>query len=402
VLSASDVFVRGDRIDAHVGAGARVAGRRLEVANVWMAYDAGPYVVKDISFILEPGEFLTLLGPSGSGKTTTLMMVAGFELPTHGQIRVDGRDVARLPPERRNFGVVFQGYALFPHLTVLENVEFALRMRRIARRDCQRLSMEMLEKVGLAEFAKRRPRELSGGQQQRVALARALVFEPDALLLDEPLGALDKRLREALQVEIKEIQRRIGISVLFVTHDQAEAMMMSDRIAVMRNGRIVQLGSPTEVYQHPRTPFVASFLGETNLIAAVECRSDGPVAQVRFADGTLGLAEEPRDGRAGLPDGQVLLSLRPERIHLLRPEARADTIVPGLVVERTFLGNQIRFVVDALGQNLIISTTELRLAGGIGPGDTVRLGWDRDEAQLLAAPDENYQGEGAGASGERS
>jgi ABC-type Fe3+/spermidine/putrescine transport system ATPase subunit len=400
VLSASDTALSRHRIGARAAAGARVAGRRLEVANAWMAYDAGPYVVKDICFTLEPGEFLTLLGPSGSGKTTTLMMVAGFELPTRGEIRVDGRDVARLPPERRNFGVVFQGYALFPHLTVLENVEFALRMRRIARRDCQRLSMEMLDKVGLSAFAKRRPRELSGGQQQRVALARALVFEPDALLLDEPLGALDKRLREALQVEIKEIQRRIGISVLFVTHDQAEAMMMSDRIAVMRNGRIVQLGSPTEVYQHPRTPFVASFLGETNLIAAVECQSGGPVTQVRFADGTLGLAEEPRDGRTGLPDGRVLLSLRPERIHLLAPEARADTITLGLVVERTFLGNQIRYIVDALGQKLIVSTTELRLASRIGPGDTVTLGWDRDEAQLLAASDENDQSEAAGRSGQ--
>jgi putative spermidine/putrescine transport system ATP-binding protein len=219
-----------------------------------MAYGSGPYVLEDINFSIERGEFLTLLGPSGSGKTTTLMIVAGFEVPTHGQVRVDGRDVARLAPERRNFGVVFQGYALFPHMSALENVEFALKMRRIPRRDCYRLSMEMLEKVGLSEFAMRRPRELSGGQQQRVALARALVFQPDALLLDEPLGALDKRLRESLQIEIKEIQQRIGISVLFVTHDQSEAMMMSDRIAVMRNGRIVQIGSPTDVYQHPQTP----------------------------------------------------------------------------------------------------------------------------------------------------
>jgi putative spermidine/putrescine transport system ATP-binding protein len=367
---------------------ANVAGRRLDVANVWMAYDVGLYVLKDVCFTLEPGEFLTLLGPSGSGKTTTLMIVAGFELPTRGEIRVDGRDVAGLPPERRNFGVVFQGYALFPHLTVLENVEFALRMRRRARRDCHRLAMEMLEKVGLSAFAKRRPRELSGGQQQRVALARALVFEPDALLLDEPLGALDKRLRESLQVEIKQIQRRIGISVLFVTHDQAEAMMMSDRIAVMRNGRIVQIGSPTEVYRHPRTPFVASFLGETNLIAATECRSDGAIAHVRFADGTVGLAEEPRDGRARLPDERALLSVRPERIRLLQPEARADTTVSGIVVDRTFLGNHVRYCIDALSQKLIVSTTDLRLAGGIGAGDKVRLGWDRDEAQLLATPDD--------------
>ena len=242
----------------------RASGRRLEVDGVWKAYDSGSYVVQDVSFTLEPGEFITLLGPSGSGKTTTLLMVAGFETPTRGRILVDGRDVAWLSPARRNFGVVFQGYALFPHLSVLENVEFALRMRRVSRHQSHLRAMEMLEKVGLTEFAKRRPRELSGGQQQRVALARALVFEPDALLLDEPLGALDKGLRETLQLEIKEIQRRIGISILLVTHDQDEAMMMSDYIAVMRNGRIVQLGSPADLYQHPRTPFVAGFLGETN------------------------------------------------------------------------------------------------------------------------------------------
>src|SRR5262249_49783462 len=230
----------------------------------------------------------------------------GFELPSAGEILVDGRDVARLAPDRRNFGVVFQGYALFPHLTVRENVEFAMRMRRLARRDCTRRAMDVLEKVGLADFAARKPRELSGGQQQRVALARALVFEPDALLLDEPLGALDRRLREALQLEIKEIQRRVGISILFITHDQDEAMMMSNRIAVIRNGRIVQLGSPIEVYQHPRTPFVASFLGETNLIPAIEQASEQGIVQVQFANGGIrGLAREPREGRDPAPGNRV-------------------------------------------------------------------------------------------------
>jgi putative spermidine/putrescine transport system ATP-binding protein len=360
-------------------------GRRLEVVGVWKLYDRGPFVVEDVTFTLEPGEFLTLLGPSGSGKTTTLMMVAGFESPTRGEIRVNGRDVARLPPERRNFGVVFQGYALFPQMTVRENVEFALRMRRLAPRERQRRSMQMLEKVGLTEFADRRPRELSGGQQQRVALARALVFEPDALLLDEPLGALDKRLRETLQLEIKEIQRRVGISILFVTHDQDEAMMMSDNIAVMRNGRIVQLGSPTEIYQHPRTPFVASFLGETNLLPATACQSEGGVALVRFADGSLGFAEEPRASER--TSGSKMLSLRPERIQILGEGEQADSVVTGTVIERTFLGRQIRYVVAALGQRLIVSTTELRLLTSISLGQTVKLGWARRDAQLLAASD---------------
>jgi putative spermidine/putrescine transport system ATP-binding protein len=379
----------------------RSMGRRLEVEGVWKAYDNGPYVVADVHFTLEPGAFLTLLGPSGSGKTTTLMMVAGFEMPSRGQIRVDGRDVARLPAERRNFGVVFQGYALFPHMSVVENVEFALWMRRIPRGECRRRSMEMLEKVGLAQLAARRPRELSGGQQQRVALARALVFEPDALLLDEPLGALDKGLREALQIEIKEIQRRVGISVLFVTHDQDEAMMMSDQIAVMRNGRIVQLGSPFELYQSPRTPFVAGFLGETNLISAAICASDGRATQVQFGDGSMGIAAEPEGGPNRQADGKVILSIRPERIHILKPSERADNVVFGTVTERTFLGRQIRFVIEALGQRLVVRAPELQLLAEIGVGDELSLGWSRDEIQLLTDSDDSPSGVGATSDGTR-
>lgn len=364
------------------------AGRCLEVIGVWKSYVDKTYVVENVSFTLEPGQFLTLLGPSGSGKTTTLMMVAGFELPTRGEIRVGGRDVARLLPERRNFGVVFQGYALFPQMTVLENVEFGLWMRRLPRRECRRRGMEMLEKVGLVEFASRKPRELSGGQQQRVALARALVFEPDALLLDEPLGALDRRLREALQLEIKEIQRRIGISILYVTHDQDEAMMMSDRIAVMRSGRIVQLDSPTEIYQHPRTPFVANFLGETNLLPVIECQSEGGVAQVRFADGSLGFAAQPRGGSKKPAGSKMMLSLRPERIQILRRPDQTDSVVTGTVRERTFLGRQIRYVVETLGQKLIVSTTDPRLLAEIALDHRVQLGWAHGDAQLLAELDD--------------
>jgi putative spermidine/putrescine transport system ATP-binding protein len=369
------------------------AGRHLALIGVWKAYDRGPYIVRDVSFTLPPGEFLTLLGPSGSGKTTTLMMVAGFELPTRGEIRVDGRDIVQRPPERRNFGVVFQGYALFPHMSVLENVEFALRMQWRPRSECRRRSIEMLERVGLAQFAKRKPRELSGGQQQRVALARALVFEPDALLLDEPLGALDKKLREGLQLEIKELQRRIGISVLFVTHDQDEAMMMSDRVAVMRNGRIVQLGSPADVYHHPRTPFVANFLGETNLVPCVDCYSDGTVVHVRFADGTIGCAQEPRDGRVRTAGGEVLISVRPERIRFLDPLDHADSVIAGVVVDRTFLGREIRFVVHSLGQKFVVRTRDLRTATEIGPSRQVQLGWQCEEAQVLAGSDSNFEGE---------
>ena len=357
---------------------AKPAGRHLEVQHVWKAYTPGNFVVRDVSFTLRPGEFLTLLGPSGSGKTSTLMMVAGFEIPSEGQIRVDGRDVANLPPERRNFGVVFQGYALFPHMSVLDNVEFPLSMKRVPRRQRRRQAMEMLDRVGLAEFAARRPRELSGGQQQRVALARALVFEPDALLLDEPLGALDRKLREQLQTEIKDIQRRVGISILYVTHDQDEAMMMSDRIAVMTDGEIAQIGSPSEVYLHPDTPFVAGFLGETNLLPVLCQGIDGGQALVRYANGMLGSARLPHSGSIPQAGDRALVSVRPERVRFV---TGCSDAVEGAVIGHAFLGRHVRTVVRAMNQAMVVSTTDIvRMA----PGDIVRLGWDNEDAQLLA------------------
>jgi putative spermidine/putrescine transport system ATP-binding protein len=361
------------------------AGRHLEVQHIWKAYSPDKFVVRDVSFTLHPGEFLSLLGPSGSGKTSTLMMVAGFETPTEGKIRVNGEDVADLPPERRNLGVVFQGYALFPHMTVLQNVEFPLRMKRVAARERRRQALNMLDRVGLADYATRRPRELSGGQQQRVALARALVFEPDALLLDEPLGALDRKLREQLQVEIKEIQRRVGISILYVTHDQDEAMMMSDRIAVMTDGEIAQIGPPSEVYLHPETAFVAGFLGETNLLP-VSCHGveDGRVV-VRYADGTLGHARAPRTGRAPRVGEAALVSIRPERIRLLPPSEPAAQLSCGVMLGHTFLGRHVRSAVQALGQSLVVSSTNFPSGTASHEGATLRLGWDIDDAQFLPA-----------------
>jgi putative spermidine/putrescine transport system ATP-binding protein len=361
-----------------------VSGRRLEVRHVWKSYAPDVFAVRDISFTLEPGAFLTLLGPSGSGKTSTLMMIAGFEEPTEGEIRVGGQDVAGLPAEKRNFGVVFQGYALFPHMSVQENVEFALRMRGAGRRDRHRRAIEMLDRVGLSDFAQRRPRELSGGQQQRVALARALVFEPDALLLDEPLGALDRRLREQLQTEIKEIQRRVGISILFVTHDQDEAMTMSDQVAVMAEGQIVQLGTPADVYHHPATAFVAGFLGETNLLPVTLQGIETGRAIVRFADGTHGAVRLPRG--AGMPciGTSGFVSIRPERIRALRPGAAAEHSTTGVLTGNAFLGSHARSTVQAMGQTLIVSSLD-PLAG-----DSVRLGWDAEDAQLLA-PDTAQQ-----------
>jgi ABC-type Fe3+/spermidine/putrescine transport system ATPase subunit len=359
------------------------AGRHVDVRHIWKAYTPGNFVVRDVTFTLQPGEFLTLLGPSGSGKTSTLMMVAGFETPSEGEIHVDGKDVANLPPERRNFGVVFQGYALFPHMSVLDNVEFPLRMKRVARQQRRRQAIDMLERVGLADLAARRPRELSGGQQQRVALARALVFEPDALLLDEPLGALDRKLREQLQLEIKEIQRRVGISILFVTHDQDEAMMMSDRIAVMDHGEIVQIGSPSDVYLHPDTSFIASFLGETNLIPVTFQGIENGQAVVRYDNGMPGRARMPRTGSLPKRCGAALVSLRPERILLLSTAVPSEQITEGTLISHTFLGRHARSVVAAIGQTLAVSSTDAP-AAALAQGGGVRLGWNYDDAQLLA------------------
>ncbi len=361
-----------------------IAGRTLEVSAVWKSYGPGPYVISDVSFTLPPGEVLTLLGPSGSGKTTTLMMVAGFETPTRGEIRVGGVDIARQPPERRQFGIVFQGYALFPHMTVLENVTFPLRMKRVAPGERRRRAMDMLDKVGLAAFAHRRPRELSGGQQQRVALARALVFEPDALLLDEPLGALDRKLREQLQAEIKEIQRRVGISVLLVTHDQEEAMMLSDRIAVMAHGRIEQIGAPADVYLHPETPFVAGFLGETNLLPGI-CRGieDGHLV-VQLGHDALGRARLPRHGPAPQPGAATQLSIRPERIRILGDEPGAvDCMLEGTLLGCTFLGRHARCVVQAGSQTLVVSSDDWPRLSALPPGAPIRIGWRSEDAQSL-------------------
>jgi len=356
----------------------------LTVDQVWKAYGAGEPVVRDVSFGLAQGQFMTLLGPSGSGKTTTLMMVAGFEQPTRGRIVARGRDISQLPPHQRDFGVVFQGYALFPHMSVQENVEFALRMRRVDRHVRRTRALDMLDKVGLADFAHRRPRELSGGQQQRVALARALAFEPDLLLLDEPLAALDKKMRETLQSEIKDLQRKTGVSVLFITHDQDEAMMMSDVIAVMENGRVAQIDTPEQVYNHPVDRFVATFLGETNLLACEVLRADGSLLRVRLSDTVTGLTRPGKTGSSAA--GPAILSLRPEAVRLLAPGEQADTVVDAVVLERVFLGQQTRYTLHALGQTLVALCNPAAIPAAT-QGTAVRIGWSRDAGQLLATTD---------------
>ena len=274
------------------------AGHALSLRNVTRRYGEAA-AVADVSLEVGRGEFLTLLGPSGSGKTTLLMMIAGFVEPSAGQVLLDGRDITALPPEKRSFGMVFQGYALFPQMTVAENVAFPLRVRRIGRAERESRVRATLDLVQLGRFAERRPHQLSGGQQQRVALARALVFDPALLLLDEPLSALDKKLRAELQDELKALHRRVGRTFINVTHDQEEALSLSDRIAILNHGRLIQQGSPAELYERPATRFVAGFLGEANRL---DCEVRG--GQAHFGPLPLPPVE------AALPDGPALAFLR--------------------------------------------------------------------------------------------
>jgi putative spermidine/putrescine transport system ATP-binding protein len=300
-------------------------------------------VVEDLDLEVTKGEFLSLLGPSGSGKTTILMMLAGFESPTEGRILLDGRRIDQLPPHKRQMGVVFQNYALFPHLSVGENVAFPLEMRRCPRHEIAARVNKALDMVRLAHLADRKPAQLSGGQQQRVALTRALVFEPSVILMDEPLGALDKQLRENMQLEIRDLHRRLGVTVVFVTHDQSEALTMSDRIAVLNGGRIEQLDTPQGIYDSPRSRFVAQFIGETNLMEGTVAALNGTTAETVLNDGVTRLVVPAGDRKIG---ERIAISLRPERI-ALHSEAKAANALPVAVADAVYHGDHLRLQLSA-------------------------------------------------------
>jgi spermidine/putrescine transport system ATP-binding protein len=287
------------------------------------------------------GEFFSLLGPSGCGKTTTLRMIAGFERPTEGQVVLDGVDVATTPPHKRNVNTVFQNYALFPHLTVEKNVAFGLRYQETSKEESGRLVGRALELVRLTGYEKRRPNQLSGGQQQRVALARALILNPALLLLDEPLGALDAKLRKALQIELKSIQEEVGITFIYVTHDQEEALTMSDRLAVMSNGRIEQIGPPKEVYEEPSTAYVADFLGVSNLMDAVAYGPGAHGCKVKLGDFDLIAGEGEPDAQ-----GEVRLSIRPERVNLDASGTTGENRIPGMVERIVYVGSTMQVIVN--------------------------------------------------------
>jgi putative spermidine/putrescine transport system ATP-binding protein len=353
----------------------------LRLRNVVKTYDGRSNAVNDVSIDIERGEFVTLLGPSGSGKTTTLMMIAGFEDPTSGTIELNGQDLTRSKPYERNIGMVFQNYALFPHMTVARNVAFPLRMRGFPNKDIQRRVGEVLELVGLLKFADRDPRELSGGQQQRVALARGLVFNPDLLLLDEPLGALDKNLREQMQVEIKRIRREVVVTMMYVTHDQTEAMTMSDRIAVLQNGTLEQVASPLDIYNHPRSRFVGEFVGDSNFFEArVDPTRSGWVDIVG-----VGPARIANGGRSLPVSGLVDLLVRPERLRLVIGEAENLNTLDMDVDTIVNYGDSV-LAIGRVGDRPL----RMRIAGtlpeALREGVRLRVGWAPTDAHAVPRP----------------
>jgi spermidine/putrescine transport system ATP-binding protein len=337
--------------------------------------------VDEAHFSIPRGEFFAMLGPSGCGKTTTLKMIAGFEQPTRGRVMLEGVDVSRTPPYKRNVNTVFQQYALFPHMTVADNVAFGPRSKRIAASVYQPRVREMLEVVRLAEFADRKPSQLSGGQQQRVALARALVNLPSALLLDEPLAALDLKLREAMQLELKRIQREVGISFVFVTHDQGEALTMSDRIAVMSQGRVEQIGTPEEIYHSPATLFVAGFIGSANLLPGEVTATDAEDAVVKLkAGGSI----RTRTGSATHVGDPVSVMLRPERLSAATEPAADGRSIDGTVRELIFQGSTTRLeVVLGDGTIVVAQMIDSSEVPHVRPGNHVHLRWNPGSAYLI-------------------
>jgi putative spermidine/putrescine transport system ATP-binding protein len=336
----------------------------------------GVVALDGVSLRVGRGEFLTLLGPSGCGKTTLLMTIAGFTTPDAGSVRLDGAPIDQLPPERRNFGMVFQGYALFPHLTVAENVAFPLRVRHTARAEIAARVRQALDSVQLAGLADRMPRQLSGGQQQRAALARALVFDPSLVLLDEPLSALDKNLRADLQIELKDLHQRVGLTFIYVTHDQQEALSMSDRIAILRDGRLVQAGAPAELYERPATRFAAGFLGRSNFLAGIaeDVAADG----FAYRCGGVRLLQAAGNHRPR-PGEKVLIALRPEKIRVL-PDAATANRLTGRIAAWSYHGDAYQLLVDVEAVGRLAVTGPTWRTATPSTGAPISLGWDHDAA----------------------
>jgi putative spermidine/putrescine transport system ATP-binding protein len=356
----------------------------VEFERVQKSYDGETLVVKDLNLQMPRGEFLTMLGPSGSGKTTCLMMLAGFETATHGEIKLGGKPINNIPPHKRGIGMVFQNYALFPHMTIGENLSFPLEVRGIGKSDREAKVKRALEMVEMGKFGLRRPAQLSGGQQQRVALARALVFEPELVLMDEPLGALDKQLREKMQFEITNLAHELGITVVYVTHDQTEALTMSDRVAVFDDGRIQQLAPPDELYEQPQNSFVAQFIGENNTLEGTVKEIKNGVALVQLDDGELIDCNPINVTKAG---ERTRVSIRPERVEFNKARLREGAhTLKAEVLEFIYMGDIFRTRLRVAGNDeFIVKTRNAPDQVRMQPGQQIEIGWLPTDCRALDA-----------------
>ncbi|MFU8863011.1 MAG: ABC transporter ATP-binding protein [Rhodobacterales bacterium] len=352
--------------------------------RVQKSYDGENLVVKDLNLTMPKGEFLTMLGPSGSGKTTCLMMLAGFETATHGEILLDGKPINNIPPHKRGIGMVFQNYALFPHMTVAENLAFPLEVRKFGKSEREEKVKRALDMVQMGSFGGRRPAQLSGGQQQRIALARALVFEPELVLMDEPLGALDKQLRETLQFEITNLAHSLGITTVYVTHDQTEALTMSDRVAVFDDGRIQQLAAPDVLYEQPQNSFVAQFIGENNTMEGVLQEIKGDTCIVRLDGGDVIDAKPVNVTKVG---DRTRVSIRPERV-----EFNKERLQPGAhtlkaeVLEFIYMGDIFRTRLRVAGtDDFVVKTRNAPDQVRLKPGQQIEIGWLPEDCRALDA-----------------
>ena len=351
--------------------------------DVQKSYDGETLVVKSLNLDIAQGEFVTMLGPSGSGKTTCLMMLAGFETATHGEIYLDGIPVNRVAPHKRNIGVVFQNYALFPHMTVAENLAYPLKVRKLAKTEIETKVQQALQMVRLGDFGSRRPGQLSGGQKQRVAVARALVFGPQLVLMDEPLGALDRQLREQMQYEIKHIHEQLGVTIVYVTHDQSEALTMSNRVAVFDSGIIQQISTPDDLYEHPENSFVAQFIGENNRLLGTVESMDDRYCLVKLDNGDVVKALAVNIAGVGAP---ASLSLRPERVKVNLESEALENKISGQVEELIYLGDHIRTRARVAGHDdFVVKIPNDSDHPQLAEGDTVVFGWTADDCRGLDA-----------------
>ena len=357
----------------------------LELKNIKKSFTEGEAVLDDISLVISQGEFITLLGSSGCGKTTTLRIIAGLEQPDEGSVWLDGREVTGLEPNQRDVNTVFQNYALFPHMNVAENIGYGLKLKKVPKAEIKKKVSRMLELVQLEGYEKRKPSELSGGQKQRVAIARALVNNPKVLLLDEPLGALDLQLRRAMQIELKHLQKKLGITFIYITHDQEEAINMSDRIAVMKGGRIEQMGTPDEIYNHPKTSYVATFVGNANILKGTAQEAEGEILKVSLAGEKVSVASESHKITPGSP---VTLAVRSENLIF---DETCQSGMEAVVVEKSFAGGLLRVVLKLADGTEVIANRH-GIDAGVQPGQKVTCHFDAENAVLVDLPSETESG----------